>query len=226
MQSILKMFHGTQAVPLQIANRFNLWGNLLSVSDSMISSEVTNVQVKHFLKANLFGYTPLKNVTKSDNVTFIGPSRAKKLDVEEKFLIERLLGFEILANATSYKKVIWCGIKVGSILGHLNRSRRNNYTVVTKQGRCLQIQYYVTVKRATGSVENFAIGIPIVFENRLVGPDLYVGQCCSHIQEFRVGEGKIVCLVGDIKTKCSVIKASRNFPIPICCVHPRFQLTT
>ena len=41
MQNINKMFHGTKAVSLQISNTFNLYGNLLSVCDEVVGSQLT-----------------------------------------------------------------------------------------------------------------------------------------------------------------------------------------
>lgn len=50
MQNILKMFHGTQAVPLQIANRFHLFGNLIAISENMVRAEVVDDRLKDYLQ--------------------------------------------------------------------------------------------------------------------------------------------------------------------------------
>jgi hypothetical protein len=225
MQTILKLFHGTQAVPLQIVNRFSLWSNLMSLSESIVSSDNTSIQVRHYLKQSLYGL-PLQRVTKIGDATMVGKGIRKVLDAEEIFIIERLLQTDVDPHVVMYKKVICNGLKVGSIRGQLEKSRRQNHTVLTRQKKVVQIICYVSVRKVDGGVECIALGHSVNLGNHLLRPLPDVGVCCNHIREYEVHPAKVACYITDVFSKCSIIDAANGIQQPICCLHPRHQLTT
>jgi hypothetical protein len=225
MQQILKMFHGTQAVPLQIANRFDLFGNIISVSGKILASDLVDDRIKHFLQEKLFGIVRFKKAVKVDEASLVGLCAVQELEPEDIYLIQQLLQADIEAEGTVGRKVICNGMKICSRKSQLQRSRRNNHTVVTKGDMVLEIDYFLAVNSA-GKKVCVAVGHPLVFQGRLIPPHPIVRNWGSHIREFVTRERKAVCLVTDIRSKCSVIKASDHFLNPICCVHHGQRLTT
>lgn len=161
-----------------------------------------------------------------DGTTLIGIRSIHNVDVEERYLIEQLLQAQIVDVSFLCKKVISNGIKLTSQLCQLRRSCRKDYYIVTKQKLYMKIHYFLAVETTTGERESVAVGYPIVLTERLVRNHQLVGLCCSHIREFHTRERKVVCLVKDIATKCSVIEASDYFRNSVCCVHHEIKTTT
>ncbi|CAB4019393.1 Hypothetical predicted protein [Paramuricea clavata] len=89
---LLSLFHGTQAVPHQIANSFLMYKELSIIcSTGEATEDPLTDNIFSFMNDQLQGYTPLKKAKKMEqNITFLGASYSKPLTIEEKYLVEEL----------------------------------------------------------------------------------------------------------------------------------------
>ena len=88
---LLKLFHGTQAVPKQITNTFLLYKRIVGLSSSLnvTDGDVNDDPVCTYMDVILSGYTPLKKVLKvQKDVTFLGVHYVRDITIEEQFLVE------------------------------------------------------------------------------------------------------------------------------------------
>ena len=95
-QMLLKLFHGTQAVPAQIANSFLLYQALDTISNDPSECGSDSNVVSAFFNAQLNGRLPLKKAKRvSEDITLVGASYYKQLSIEEMYLVEEC---EVLPN--------------------------------------------------------------------------------------------------------------------------------
>ena len=118
---LLKLFHGTQAVPKQITNSFLLYKGILAIASS-IPGEADDDPVLEYVDAVLTcsGCPPLKKSLKiCDDVTFLGAHYVRSLTLEEKFLVEEYFSQEVEEEVLIYNKAV---VK-GNVLYSVNYRR-------------------------------------------------------------------------------------------------------
>ena len=130
---LLRLFHGTQAVPKQICSTFLLYRGVVNFA-SCIPRETDDDPVLNYVDEVLSGCIHLKKSCKMDeNVTLLGTHYVREMTLEERFLAEEYLGESIEEEALVFFKTV---VK-GNILYSTNYRRiakRNNYTVGLKDG--------------------------------------------------------------------------------------------
>ena len=113
---LMRLFHGTQAVPTQIANSFLLHRALDALSDNFERNGVS--AMTFFLDAQLKGTVPLRKAKQFDNgIVLLGASYCRPFTIEERFLIDddALYGpindseqAEFFTKAVACDKVLHC----------------------------------------------------------------------------------------------------------------------
>ena len=92
---LLKLFHGTQAVPTQIAKNFSLYRGMLAIA-STINQETDDESVLEYVNELLCDSMKLKNSVKvNDDATLLGTYYVRNLTIEEKFLVDEYFGEDV-----------------------------------------------------------------------------------------------------------------------------------
>ena len=179
-QVLLKLFHGTQAVPSQIANSFLLYRALNSISSGSSDDGEVNV-VSSYMDTQLKGNVPLKKARRiGHNVALLGASYSRKLSVEERYLVENHAG-DILndnANAEFFTKAVVNG-NVFHCQNYSRNSRRRNSIVGLVNGTTVELVVFVVI----GDSTCFAFAKPLNLERpSWLFADGECGHLCSHIR--------------------------------------------
>lgn len=129
---LLKLFHGTQAVPSQIANSFLLYRALNSISSSSSDDNCASV-VLSFMDTQLKGNIPLKKARRiDDQIVLLGASYYRELSIEERYLVEsHVWAVPIngdIEEAEFFTKVVVGGNMIHS--QHYTRSSRRRNSIV------------------------------------------------------------------------------------------------
>lgn len=218
--TLLRLFHGTQAVPKQICSTFLLYRGVLSIASS-IPRVIEDDPVMIYVDAVLSGCIPLKKSMKmEENVTLLGSHYVKDLTLEERFLAEEYFSESIEEEALVFNKAV---IK-GNILYSTNYRRiakRNNYTVGLKDGTIVEIVNFVVVMLLTGHRVTIAFGKNVISSQRWLRPDSEWGSCCSHIHIVTEIESNMkVIELSMIEHKYAIIQNGHSIPGTMCCRLP------
>ena len=172
---LLKLFHGTQAVPTQIAKNFSLYRGMLAIA-STINRETDDVNEL------LCGSTKLKNSVKvNDDATLLGTYYVRNLTIEEKFLVDEYFAEDVQNEVSIYYKAV---VK-GSILHSINYPRairRNNFTVELEDGSIVRITNFVFLTFLSGQKVTVAFSKTIQVGSHWLRRDSECGPCCTHIK--------------------------------------------
>ena len=84
---LLRLFHGTQAVPNQIANTFLLYRAMAGMCNSEANDPASSI-VLSYMSEQLKGERQAKKAKKMDNVTCLGASYSRQLSIEERYVAE------------------------------------------------------------------------------------------------------------------------------------------
>ena len=217
---LLKLFHGTQAVPKQITNSFLLYKGILAIASS-IPGEADDDPVLEYVDAVLSGCPPLKKSLKiCDDVTFLGAHYVRSLTLEEKFLVEEYFSQEVEEEVLIYNKAV---VK-GNVLYSVNYRRsvkRNNFTVGLKDGTIVEIINFVVVKFLFGQRETIAFANNCHVVGQWLRPDSECGSCCSHINVITGREINLRMIkLTMLEHKYAVIEYGYSLPGTMCCRLP------
>ena len=142
---LMKLFHGTQAVPRQICNSFRLYRGMLTIA-SLIPKEVSDDQVLTFVEEVLGGRPTLKKSLKlDDDATLLGAHFIRTLTLEEKFLAEEKFQEDVEEKASIFHKAVVKSNVLHSV-NYPRSVRRNNFTVGLTDGSIVTIVDFVVVK--------------------------------------------------------------------------------
>ena len=173
-----RLFHGTQAVPLQIANTFLLYRALDVYSN--VSHDDGDSAISYFMETQLKGTVPVKKATRlSNGIVFMGASYCRQFSIEEEFLVENdawLSAAHDGGQAEFFLKAVIKG-QVVHCEEYKRSSRRKNSIVGLSDGTIVQLQVFVVVG-----------GLPFVFARvvNVTRPswlrrDVEAGLVCSHL---------------------------------------------
>ena len=180
-QMLLKLFHGSQAVPAQIANSFLLYQALDTISDDSLEYGSGCNVVLAFLNAQLNRRLSLKKARRvSDEVTLLGASYYKQLSIEEMYVVDEC---DALPNGVCEGE-FFTKVVVRGNLFHCEKysrdSRRKTSVVGLCDGSTVELVVFVLVEE----LFCFAFGRALTLE-RL--PWLYretgYGHLCDHVSK-------------------------------------------
>ena len=175
---LMRLFHGTQAVPLQIANSFLLYRAIGVLSDNFKHDGMS--AVTSFMEAQLKGTVPLRKARHFDSgIVLLGASYCRPFSVEERFLVndDSLYGpVDEGEQAEFFTKAIVAG-KVLHCQQYTRRSRGKNSIVGLVDGTVVELKVFAVVK---GVCFAFA---RLVYLNRpsWLRTDGECGRLCSNI---------------------------------------------
>lgn len=206
---LLSLFHGTQAVPHQIANSFLMYKELSMICSSSNATEdpVTH-KVISFMNEQLNGYAPLKKAKKVEqNVTFLGASYSRPLSVEEKYLVKEFYQRnDVESDGEFFTKAIVNG-NVFHCTKYKRQSRRKNYVIGTKD--CLTFKLDVFVRIRFEECDDFcsvAFGREVYLSDALVSYESGCGKLCSHIQKVQgTSDALAIVKLDTIQDKFAII---------------------
>lgn len=214
---MLRLFHGTQAVPKQICNTFLLYKGILNIASS-VPRETDDDPVMIYIDTVFSGRTPLKKALKlEENVTLLGTHYVRGLTLEERYLAEEYFGERVEEEALIYNKAV---VK-GNILYSLNYRRkikRNNYTIGLNDMTIVEIVNFVVVKLVTGHRVATAFGKNVISSSQWLRPDSECGSCCSHILIVTGYEANLRMIeLSAVEHKYAIIQNGHSIPGTMCC---------
>ncbi len=217
---LLKLFHGTQAVPKQIASSFLLYKGIVTMA-SLIPKTTDDDPVLAYIDAELSGSSLLtKSLKVDDHVTLLGSHYVWKLTIEEKFLAEEHFEAGVEDDALIFSKAV----VNGNVLYSTNYRRfvkRNNCTVGLSDNSIVEIINFVVVRLASGKkvIVGFARGLLV--GSHWLRRDKDVGHCCTHIKLVHGHEEtlRLIDLV-TVKHKFATILEGCSLPGKMCCQLP------
>ena len=217
---LMKLFHGTQAVPSQISKTFLLYRGVLTITSSL-PREIEDDTVLVFVEDVLSRCPALKKSLKVDkNVRLLGAHYARAPTLEEKFVVEQHIGVEVENNLLVFYKAV---VK-GTVLHSENYPRalkRNNHTVGLEDGSIVTIVNFTVVTLLTGERTTFAFVILIVAGHHWLRRDRVCGQCSTHIKSVSRYEDNLrVVELCEITHKYAVINDGHGLPGAMCCKLP------
>ncbi len=201
---LMRLFHGTQAVPLQIANSFLLYRALDALSDSFKHNGVS--AMTFFMEAQLKGTVPLKKAKKFDNgIVLLGASYCRHFTIEERFLVDddALYGPVNDAEQAEFFAKAIVGGKVLHCEQYTRSSRRKNSIVGLLDGTVVQLKVFAVVN---GLCFAFA---RLVYLNRpsWLRTDSECGRLCSNVWK-----------ISEIETALQIVR--------LCDISDKFVLIT
>jgi hypothetical protein len=217
---LLKLFHGTQAVPKQIASSFLLYKGIVTMA-SLIPKTTDDDPVLAYIDAELSGSSLLtKSLKVDDYVTLLGSHYVWKLSIEEKFLAEEHFEAGVEDDALIFSKAV----VNGNVLYSTNYRRfvkRNNCTVGLSDNSIVEIINFVVVRLASGKkvIVGFARGLLV--GSHWLRRDKDVGHCCTQIKLVHGHEEtlRLIDLV-TVKHKFATILEGCSLPGKMCCQLP------
>lgn len=216
---LMRLFHGTQAVPLQIANSFLLYRALDALADHSFQHNGMSA-VTFFMEAQLKGTLPLRKAKKfDDGVVLLGASYSRPFTIEERFLVENdaLYGpFNDAHQAEFFTKAIVDG-KVLHCQQYTRTSRRKNSIVGLLDGTVVELKVFVVVEELC-----FAFA-RLVYLNRpsWLKTSGECGRLCGHVWKVSETEPALkIVRLGDISNKFVVISDQHMSVNDIICQLP------
>lgn len=151
---ILKMFHGTQCVPLQIMKQFTYRQVLPLLRNNALRNAVPEC-IQLFSK--LTGKKSMKQLDRvGDQFVTLGLHYCRKLSSEERLVMKEQLAVTTGTVVKIFKRVL--------VNGELYYSqeftrvmKRNSFTVLMKNGNIITVYYYIVVEQH-GNRKCFAFG--------------------------------------------------------------------
>ena len=215
---LMRLFHGTQAVPTQIANSFLLYRALDALSDNFKRNGVS--AMTFFLDTQLKGTVPLRKAKQFDNgIVLLGASYCRPFTIEERFLIDddSLYGpINGSEQAEFFTKAVACG-KVLHCQQYTRSSRRKNSIVGLFDGTVVELKVFVVWKALC-----FAFA-RLVYVNRpsWLRTDSECGRLCSNIWQVSEIESALqIVRLDDITDKFVVITNESTSVDTIICQLP------
>ena len=178
--TLLKLFHGTQAVPQQIASSFLLLQHIEQLAQDTIGN--AHEVVKCYFSELLDGYSDVKRAIRLPGIVLFGTGRVGNMNVYEKFGVEQLLGTSVDAQAVFYNKAYVNG-QVYQSINYLRSQKRNNTIVQVKKQGPVQIQSFAKIVTNGGQEHVLCIVCPITLcKNKYIGTKcVSTGSTIKHI---------------------------------------------
>ena len=202
-QVLLKLFHGTQAVPSQIANTFLFYQAMKRISCTSSANDADHV-FQSFVENQLNGYAPIKKAKKvGNNVNVIGGSYFRELSIEERYLLELKYAYIPSENAVAefFTKAVVMG-NVFHCQNYTRNSRKKNSIVGLKNGNVVELVVFALIE--SGTCIAFAKSVNYV--RHWLYADRECGHLCDHIKKVAGMESALeVIELTDICDKYAMI---------------------
>ena len=188
---LLRLFHGTQAVPNQIASSFLLYRAMTRLCKTEANDPSASV-VLSFMTEQLKGQRQAKKATKINTVTYIGGSYSRQLSIEELYVAEEFFGRnDIIDDAEFFTKAIVDG-RVLHCVNYRRKSRRKN-SIVEINNKIIELIVFAIIRFNDASQCSIAFGREVQVQNAITHTGPRCGVLCSHVKR--------------IAQTCSVLKA-------------------
>ena len=128
---IKHLFHGTQAISLQICKSYSRLRHIKQKSEIFSHPNATEEGRNHFLY--LMKQCKVKHcIEYGDDLRIFGQPKHVRLSLNSKTIIEQDLGFSIEESASSYDRFIYKNILCYAI-NYARLKKRNNSTIITNE---------------------------------------------------------------------------------------------
>lgn len=173
--NLLKMFHGTQGVPLQNINNFTLWKYIPKLMTSFVYNK--SPQVETYCKSLLSGLLSTKYAFHvNDDVTVLGCAKFCQTTIEERLALERLLNDPVPDNVAFHDRAIVHN-KLLHTKAYTRVRKRNSSAVVFNDGSFGIITRICIIEGTC-----FIIYNPVVlYDHRSIITDRQTGSSAPHI---------------------------------------------
>lgn len=181
--TIQKLFHGTQAVPMQIARSFQILQGIKSTAKAVIRDARVQVppDVESFLNKLLHGQVNVKKCASVGDVHMVGIGLVRQFTIEEKYAVDIFLGKSVSGTGNFYKKCISNGIMLQSRL--YRETKRVNYIVGLENGEAAIVENLVMVHIPSSTDRPVAIVRFLEISPTLIaGKDSHTGASAKHIK--------------------------------------------
>ena len=158
---LLKMFHGTQSVPLQIVNSITRLRDIDSLALSTMPRAPDGVS-KVFCEL-LDGVCDVKKFCRWQDVVYFGVGKIISLSLYEKSAIELILRKSVSENAEVYQRALIGDQVYNSANYSLNKIRNNSFSMVNNM-QPVQIKCFVKVTCEDGVEEAVCLVAPVLSE--------------------------------------------------------------
>lgn len=212
--AILKMFHGTQCVPLQIMKQFT-YIKALPLLGKELLKDASPECIGLF--QNLTGHRRAKQCTNvSSGVTTLGNGLPKRLNAEELLALREQVNIRSDTVVKVFNRVLVRGQAYYS-QGYTRVAKRNSYTVMLESERILNVYSYIQVDE--DQPRCFALGrLYDRARHALVGTDQASFLDIEHIISLKreLGGRKQAFDVSLFKSKCVLVDLPQLACVYVC----------
>ena len=214
-QVLLKLIHGTQCIPQQIAERFQLYRSTLRVAKNSMHNAESQCQEMHTKLIHIGAYMP-HNFTAVGKIKLLGKSSTKQLNVEDRAAIEGLLGVQVHRAVKYFQRFEHGGCLYTSSKYH-RASKRNNTVVELTDGTiCVINSIILYAQECTCDGPCNCVGTPFI----VVSTTSRLRRAFHRDTQLRIDSKKLIIEVDidtdtkraihvtDLKRKCVVCSKS------------------
>ncbi|XP_073668003.1 uncharacterized protein [Paramisgurnus dabryanus] len=202
---LLKLYNGTQSVPLQIVTSFLLLKKVESIGQILMIN--AHPRVKQVFYSMLDGFTTKHARRFNDSVLF-GRGCSRALDLFEKDAVEQYLGCPVKDQATFYHKAV-VNSQIFLSINYRRELKRDNTLVRMCDGSVCQIVCFANVWSHTGSEHALCLVKKCVSKPRLFLQGYYGESRCQikHLMFIPSEFNDLIALdICQLSEKCVVYK--------------------
>lgn len=215
-----KLFHGTQAVPEQIVNMFNLYQHVPRLIAAVFNDEQTQ-QSKSFVEKMLGGTNIVRKCIGSSSVMFLGCPHVRQPTPRESHILQES-GFSANKAFSFYSRAVVNGRQIHS-KGAKSLSKRINHAVQTKHGSIALVRSFIDVGNAQGEGHAF-IDVMKTTSND-ISKDRESGITATSILKERGIDSVELIKCTDIHSTCVYLKDLPGLANNFFCIQPnRWEL--
>lgn len=213
---LLKMFHGTQGVPLQVINNFIVWRHLPKLVSRYVEHKNPH-HVQAYCKNMLDGLLSTSHAFYlGDEVTLLGCPQIRIATVQERLVLETVLNDPVPDNVSFFYRVIFRK-KLIHTNSYERATRRNSSCVVLHDG-AFGIVTNICAAENTCFILYKSV---VVNSHSSIVTDRQTGANAPHIKIVTsVSDDLSVCQPQDISNKCIFIDKNNLFPHSFVCTFP------
>ena len=154
---LLKLFHGTQGLPLQVSRKFIIFRNLPVLAYRYISRHCD--EVNDFFTKLLAIYSPVQKALRiMEDVVMLGQSVYRPLTFEEKMALDGVCPSTLPNSVIIYRRAVVKGYLINADKTE-KQTRRNNSCICMNSKLCGTVESFVVIDDHTYVLfRNFALG--------------------------------------------------------------------
>ncbi|KAA0721591.1 hypothetical protein E1301_Tti023124 [Triplophysa tibetana] len=144
---LLKLYNGTQSVPLQIVTSFLLLKEVESMGKVLMQN--AHPRVQQLFDTVVDGFNATKHVRRVNGTVFFGHGCSRALDLYEKDAVEQFLENPVKDQAIFYHKAVY-NSQIFLSINYRRKLKRDNTLVRRSDGSVCQIVGFAKVESHTG----------------------------------------------------------------------------